>query len=214
MKKAVILLSGGLDSSTVLYYAKKQGYSCRCLIFDYGQRHRKEIKSALRIAKTAGSKADIIRFRFPLKNSSLLDKSRKIPVHPVRYPPCPKGTAAAALGRLISNGVNIDPLNQKGLPSTYVPGRNTVFLSFALSFAEMIKASAIFVGANAIDFSGYPDCRPAYFKAWQKLIKSLGMNRQTRGKKSRMALLLLGATAAVLTQGARMTRMPVKHALA
>ena len=149
-KKAVVLLSGGLDSSTVLYYAKKQGFSCQCLIFDYGQRHRKEIRSALKIARKAGSKATVIRFKFPLKDSSLLDRSRKLPV-------------------------NLNPLEQKGLPSTYVPGRNTVFLSFALSFAETIQASAIFVGANAIDFSGYPDCRPVYYKAWQKLINSLGM---------------------------------------
>ena len=150
-KKAVILLSGGLDSSTVLYYAKKRGYSCRCLIFDYSQRHRKEIRSAKKIAKEAGSEATVVKFKFPLKDSSLLDKSRKIPV-------------------------NLNPLTQKGIPSTYVPGRNTVFLSFALSFAETIKASAIFLGANAIDFSGYPDCRPVYYKAWQQLIKSLGLN--------------------------------------
>ncbi len=150
IKPAVVLLSGGLDSSTLLYLAKKKGYKCSCLIFDYGQRHKKEIVSAKRIAKSAGCACQILKIDFPWKGSCLLDKSEKIPVNEM-------------------------PLKLETAPSTYVPGRNTVFISFALSFAEKVQAPAIFIGANAIDFSGYPDCRPKYFRAWQNLIYSLGL---------------------------------------
>lgn len=148
MKKAVVLLSGGLDSSTVLYFAKKKGYVCHCLLFDYGQRHRKELGIAQRIARNAGCRYVILKFKLPWGGSSLLDKKSKIP----------------------EEGIHA---KHGGLPSTYVPGRNTIFISFALSYAETIKAYTIFIGANALDFSGYPDCRPEYFRAWNKLLKAL-----------------------------------------
>ncbi len=150
-KKAVVLLSGGLDSSTLLYYAKSKGYDCHCLIFDYGQKHRKEIGSAKKVAASAGFPYTVLKADFPTKKSSLLNRSEKIPVHK-------------------------DPLKTKSIPSTYVPGRNTVFLSHSLSLAESTGASAIFIGANAIDFSGYPDCRPVYYSAFNNLIRSLGLN--------------------------------------
>lgn len=146
MKKAVVLLSGGLDSSTALYYAKSKGYRCICLIFDYGQRHRREIESAKRIAKRARCNCEIIKISLPWKGSSLLDKKMKLPITDYRLPIT--------------------------IPSTYVPSRNIIFLSFALSYAEAIGAGAIFIGANAIDYSGYPDCRPEFFKAFRKVVAS------------------------------------------
>lgn len=146
--KCVVLLSGGLDSTTTLYYARSKGYDCRALIFDYGQRHKKEVKAAVRIAKTSNVPYRVIKIALPWKGSALLDKKTKLPAD-----------------RSIKN-------MSKGIPSTYVPGRNTIFLSFALSYAEAIGASAIFIGANAIDFSGYPDCRPKYYEAFMKMIKA------------------------------------------
>ncbi|MDD5073462.1 MAG: 7-cyano-7-deazaguanine synthase QueC [Candidatus Omnitrophica bacterium] len=144
-RKAVVLLSGGLDSATTLYYAKSKGYDCKCLVFDYGQRHKKEIESAKKIARSCGADYEIINIALPWKGSALLD--RRIAVPKSRRRPA------------------------KGIPATYVPARNTVFLSFAVSCAEATGATAIFIGANAVDFSGYPDCRPEYYKVFNKLIK-------------------------------------------
>ena len=146
MKKAIVLLSGGLDSATALYVALDKGYRCRCLIFDYGQRHRKEILQAEKIAKKARSGYRIIRIQFPWRGSVLLDKKAKLPV-----------------GRHLSEIA-------RGIPPTYVPARNTIFLSMAAGWAEAIGAEAIFIGANAVDFSGYPDCRPEYFRLFNKLL--------------------------------------------
>lgn len=148
MNKTVVLLSGGLDSATTLYYAKSKGYRCHCLIFDYGQRHKREIESARRIAQNTGCKAQVIKIALPWKGSALLDKNIKIPER---------------------NKLN-EP--KSVIPSTYVPARNIIFLSFALSYAEAIGAGVIFIGANAIDYSGYPDCRPEFFSAFQQVIKT------------------------------------------
>lgn len=145
--KAVVLLSGGIDSSTALYYAKDKSYDCHCLIFDYGQRHKREMESAKKIAKVCGAKWQVIKFNLPWKGSALLDKGISVPKR-------------RSL-REIKNGI----------PITYVPARNTIFLSFATSYAEAIGARAIFIGANAVDFSGYPDCRPKYYEVFRKLIK-------------------------------------------
>lgn len=141
-KKCVVLLSGGIDSATCLFLAKKEGFLPHCLFFDYGQRHLKEIKSARRIAASAGATLLISKIGFPWKGSSLLDSSVRIPAR------------------------------SKGIPSTYVPGRNIIFLSFALSCAESIKAGAIFIGANARDFSGYPDCRSDFYRAFRKVVST------------------------------------------
>jgi len=138
-KKAVVLLSGGLDSAVTLYFAKSNKYECRVLIFDYGQRHRREIEAGKRVARRAGVKFEVIRISLPWKGSSLLDKR------------------------------NISRSKGSGIPSTYVPARNIIFLSFALSFAEACGASAIFIGAHAQDYSGYPDCRPEFFRAFNKV---------------------------------------------
>jgi 7-cyano-7-deazaguanine synthase len=142
LKRAVVLLSGGLDSATVLYLAKKRGYRITCLIFDYGQRHKKEINAAKRIAIEAKVAYCTLKIKFPWGGSSLLGK-KKIPLN------------KKSLG--------------KSIPSTYVPARNIIFLSFALSFAEVIKSEAIFIGAHSRDYSGYPDCRPKFLNAFKKV---------------------------------------------
>lgn len=147
MKEAVVLLSGGLDSATALYIALDRGYKCHCLIFDYNQRHKKEVLRAKRIAKRARCDYKIVKLSFPWQGSALLDRKTELPS-----------------GR--------DAEDMAGnIPSTYVPARNTIFLSIAAGWAEAILADAIFVGANAVDFSGYPDCRPAYFSVFNELLK-------------------------------------------
>jgi len=163
-KRAVVLLSGGLDSATTLYLARQNGFRTDCLIFDYGQRHKKEIESARRIAQSAGCKAQIVKIKLPWKGSALLDGKIKIPLvtKSVRKPPRRGQSQCASL----PGG---DKVTSK-IPSTYVPGRNIIFLSFALSFAEAIKAKAIFIGAHIQDYSGYPDCRPEFLRAFDKVI--------------------------------------------
>ncbi|HRY29090.1 MAG TPA: 7-cyano-7-deazaguanine synthase QueC [Elusimicrobiota bacterium] len=142
---AVVLLSGGLDSSTALSWALKvKKWRCHCLVADYGQRHRREITAALRVARRARCPVHRIKFRLPWGGSSLLNRRQALPVH-----------APSAIGR-------------GRIPSTYVPARNTIFLSFALSLADVLDAENIVVGANALDYSGYPDCRPKYYAAVQK----------------------------------------------
>ncbi|MCL2485508.1 MAG: 7-cyano-7-deazaguanine synthase QueC [Endomicrobia bacterium] len=145
-KKAVILFSGGLDSTTVLYYALAKKYNCHCLIFDYGQRHKKEITGAVKIAKQLKVNYSIVKLTLPWSKDVLTNKNKKVPAN--------KQIAGT-------------------IPSTYVPGRNTLFLSFGLSCAESIKAEKIFIGANALDFSGYPDCRPQFINSYNNLLKSL-----------------------------------------
>lgn len=145
-----MLLSGGLDSATTLYFAKAKGYKITCLIFDYGQRHKREINSALKLARGAGCDFRIIKLVLPKRGSSLLDKKIRIP----------------------KPGFGANPLRRNNIPSTYVPARNLIFLSIATSFAESIEAGCIFIGANAIDFSGYPDCRPQFYRILNQLIKA------------------------------------------
>ncbi len=183
MKKAVVLLSGGLDSATCLYWAKKQGFDCHCLIFDYGQRHKKEIQQAVKIAKTAKSPYRIVKISFPWKGSSLLDKRSKIPL----------STINNQLSTII--------------PNTYVPARNTIFLSFALSYAEAIKAVAVVIGANALDYSGYPDCRPAYFQAVQKMA-NLATKAGVEGRKIKILTPLLHKTKAQIIRLGNSLKVP------
>jgi 7-cyano-7-deazaguanine synthase len=147
-KKAIVLLSGGLDSATALYIARQKGFNCSCLIFDYGQRQRREIESAKKIARSADCKYKVVKIDLPWKGSALLDSAAKIPVR-----------ANAPTRR-----------NAGTIPSTYVPARNIIFLSLALSYAEAIGAHSIFIGAHSQDYSGYPDCRPEFFRAFKEVI--------------------------------------------
>jgi 7-cyano-7-deazaguanine synthase len=157
--KTVVLLSGGIDSTTTLYYAKNKGYKCHALIFDYGQRHRREVSAAVAVSVRAKVPYQIIKIPLPWKGSSLLDKKIKVPVRK----------------------------SLKGIPSTYVPARNTIFLSFALSYAEAIGAKAIFIGANAIDFSGYPDCRPSFYEAFRRVVKT-GTRKSLDGTRDKQEI--------------------------
>jgi len=145
IKKAVILLSGGLDSTTTLAIAKNKGFECYALTFRYGQRHSIELKAAQKAAKFfTVSRHNIIDVSPSVfKNSALTDKSIKVPTNRT--------------------------INPSNIPVTYVPARNTIFLSYALAFAESIGAFDIFIGVNATDYSGYPDCRPEYIRAYEKM---------------------------------------------
>jgi 7-cyano-7-deazaguanine synthase len=170
-EKAVILLSGGLDSSTVLYAAKDQGYACYALSFDYQQRHRQELQAATAIAQAAGVIAHPI-VSFDLRvwgGSALTDTLVPLPSHRDR------ASMAAAI------------------PSTYVPARNTIFLSFALAYAEAIAASHVFIGVNAIDYSGYPDCRPDYIAAMQTVFQ-LGTKQGREGQPIHIQTPLIDLT--------------------
>jgi 7-cyano-7-deazaguanine synthase len=142
MKKAVILLSGGLDSSTTLYFAKKQGYRLTALIFDYHQRHKKEIAAAKKIAALNKIAYNVAKINLGWTHSSLTDIKKHVP-----------------LSRNLS---------AQKIPSTYDAARNIVFLSYAFSLAESIGAKKVFIGAHTQDYSGYPDCRPAFLKAFEK----------------------------------------------
>ncbi len=144
--KAICLLSGGLDSSTCLAYAQRAGFECYALSFDYGQRHKVELDAAARIAKHMGAVRHVV---LPVNlrvfgGSALTDDIA-----------VPKGRSNEAMG--------------SGIPITYVPARNTIFLSFALAWAEVLEASDVFIGVNAIDYSGYPDCRPEYIEAFERM---------------------------------------------
>lgn len=141
-KKAIILLSGGLDSITVLALAQQQGFDCYALSFDYGQRHNAELIAASEIAKTYQViEHKIVKLGLgSIGGSALTDENIQVPDH-----------------------------LEAGIPVTYVPARNTIFLAFALGWAEVLKIKDIFIGVNAVDYSGYPDCRPEFIKAFQQL---------------------------------------------
>jgi len=145
-KRAVVLLSGGLDSTTTLAIAKSEGFETYALSFRYGQRHAVELESAALIAGDLGVKQHIIAdIDLRLFGGSAL--TADIPV--------PKANDVAGM--------------RKGIPVTYVPARNTIFLSFALAWAEVLGSSDVFIGVNALDYSGYPDCRPEYISAYEKM---------------------------------------------
>ncbi|HFC00857.1 MAG TPA: 7-cyano-7-deazaguanine synthase QueC [Phaeodactylibacter sp.] len=146
MKKAVILLSGGLDSTTLLAYAKSKGYELYALSFYYGQRHQFELEAAQRVAQYFGVKdRKIINIDLRAFGGSALTAEIDVP----------KGRTESEM--------------EGQIPITYVPARNTIFLSFALAYAEVIQSTDIFIGVNAVDYSGYPDCRPDYIKAYQEM---------------------------------------------
>ncbi len=151
-KNALVLFSGGLDSTTCLYWALANGYTCETLTVTYGQKHAREIDSARKIAQKTGVKTHFLNLSLPwLASSSLVNPAAKIPTH------------------------SVEEIEKHGIPSTYVPGRNLLFLALAGSLLDSIGADTIIAGPNAVDFSGYPDCTPQFYQAAAE-----ALNRGTR----------------------------------
>ena len=168
--KAVVLLSGGLDSTTVLRIAQEQGFLTYALSFDYGQNHKVELEAAARVAKNYGARRHMVA-KVDLRSfggSALTSNG-----------PVPKGRSSDAIG--------------DGVPITYVPARNTVFLSLALAWAESLGATDIFIGVNALDYSGYPDCRPEFIEAFENMA-NLGTKIGLDGKRIRVRTPLISMT--------------------
>jgi 7-cyano-7-deazaguanine synthase len=167
-KKAVVLVSGGLDSATTLAIAREQGFACYCLSFDYGQRHRIELESAQLVAKSLGAvQHETVKLDIGwMGGSALTDSSIAVP-----------------------------ETEESGIPITYVPARNTIFLSVALGWAEVLSARDIFIGANAVDYSGYPDCRPVFIEAFQQLA-NLATKAGVEGDQFRVHAPLIDLTKA------------------
>jgi len=159
-KKAVCLVSGGLDSATCLALARRDGYACYALSFDYGQRHRVELEAAARVAAGLGAERHmVIRIGLEAFGGSALTADIKVP-----------------------KARSLDAMSH-GIPVTYVPARNTIFLSFALAWAEVLECSDLFIGVNALDYSGYPDCRPEFIEAYERmanLATKAGVEGRTR----------------------------------
>jgi 7-cyano-7-deazaguanine synthase len=146
-RKAVVLLSGGLDSTTVLAVAKDQGFEPYAISFRYGQRHAVELEAARRVAKAAGVERHVVcDIDLRVFGGSALTADVDVPKHE-----------------------SAEELSDEEIPITYVPARNTVFLSFALAYAEVVGSTDIFIGVNALDYSGYPDCRPEYIAAYEQM---------------------------------------------
>jgi len=184
MKKAVCLLSGGLDSSVTAHIAKDKKYTIYALTFRYGQRHKKELKCAKEIAKIVNSKDHVI-FNLDLSQfggSSLLNKKIKIEENKLK---------------------NIG----KKIPSTYVPARNTIFLSIALAYAEVIDGDAIFIGVTSADYSGYPDCRPEFIESFQKTA-NLATKKAIKGKPVEIITPLLHMSKAEIIKKGMKLKVP------
>jgi len=176
-KKAVILLSGGLDSATVVAMAKEQGYTCYSMSFDYGQRHRSELQAAERVARQLGVvEHKVIGMSLGgIGGSALTDSSIDVPQSPTT-----------------------------GIPVTYVPARNTVFLALALGWAEVLEAQDIFIGVNAVDYSGYPDCRPEFVEAFER-VANLATRMGVEGQSIRIqAPLQMMSKAEIVQAGSRL----------
>ncbi|MCW2291545.1 7-cyano-7-deazaguanine synthase [Pseudomonas sp. BIGb0408] len=176
-KKAVILLSGGLDSATVVAMAREQGYSCYSMSFDYGQRHRSELQAAERVARQLGVvEHKVIGMNLGgIGGSALTDSSIDVPQSPTT-----------------------------GIPVTYVPARNTVFLALALGWAEVLEAQDIFIGVNAVDYSGYPDCRPEFVEAFER-VANLATRMGVEGQGIRIqAPLQMMSKAEIVQEGSRL----------
>ena len=185
-RKAVILLSGGLDSATTLAIARERGFELHALSFDYGQRHRTELNAARRIAQKFGAKHSIVAFDLRQFGGSALTGDIEVPKDRTQ-----------------------DQIAE-GIPVTYVPARNTIFLSFALGVAEVIGAFDIFLGVNALDYSGYPDCRPEFIAAFERLA-NVATKAGVEGKKFTIHAPLIQLTKVqIIREG---TRLGVDYAL-
>lgn len=177
MKNAVVLLSGGLDSATVLALARSQGYACYALSVDYGQRHHAELAAALRVACELGAQ-----------------EQRTVHIDLTGF-----GGSALTDARIA-----VPEQATQGIPLTYVPARNTIMLSLALAWAEVLQAQDIFIGVNAVDYSGYPDCRPEYIAAFERMA-NLATKAAVEGKRLTVhAPLLMMSKADIIRCGVRM----------
>lgn len=176
-KKAVVLLSGGLDSATALAIAREQGYACYALSLDYGQRHHAELNAAQRVAQSLGV---------------------------VEHKILPIALDTIGGSALTDPGIAVPEQGGEGIPVTYVPARNTVFLSLALGWAEVLGAHDLFVGVNAVDYSGYPDCRPEYIEAFEKLA-NLATKAGVEGEHFQVhAPLIEMSKAQIIREGSRL----------
>lgn len=170
--KAVVLLSGGLDSATTLAMALQTGYQCQALAVDYGQRHRAELKAAQRVSDAFGVPLKIVRIDL-----------------------------RAIGGSALTDDIEVPEQESEGIPVTYVPARNTVMLSLALGLAEVIGAQSIFIGVNAVDFSGYPDCRPGFIRAYQAMA-NLATKAAVEGQAMQIQTpLILMSKSEIIRQG-------------
>jgi len=176
--RAICLLSGGLDSSTALAWARNEGYACSTLAFDYGQRHRRELLSASEISRCLGADEHrVMTFDLRLFGGSALTADLPVPV---------------------------DGVVPSSIPNTYVPARNTIFLAFGLAYAEVCEAEAIVLGINALDYSGYPDCRPEYLQAVRR-VAELGTRQGVEGRAPALLAPLVRLTKAeIVTLGTRL----------
>jgi 7-cyano-7-deazaguanine synthase len=182
-RKAIVLVSGGLDSATCLAIARHEGYDCYALSFDYGQRHRAELDAARQVAQSLGVTAHkVIKLGLAdIGGSALTDKAIDVPVTP-----------------------------SEGIPVTYVPARNTVFLALALGWAEVLGACDIFIGVNAVDYSGYPDCRPEFIRAFET-VANLATKAGVEGERFHIHTPLIDMSKAEIIQ--RGTQLGVDYAL-
>ena len=172
-RKAVVLLSGGLDSTTVLAVAKSQGFEAHAISFRYGQRHAVEIEAARRVASALGVEGHVIcDIDLRVFGGSALTADVNVPKHET-----------------------VDDLSVEEIPITYVPARNTVFLSFALAYAEVVGSTDIFIGVSALDYSGYPDCRPEYISAYEQMA-NLATRAGVEGEKVSIHAPLINLTKA------------------
>lgn len=176
-RRAVVLLSGGMDSAVCLAMARHDGFACHALSFDYGQRHRAELHAAATLAERLGA---------------------------VEHRTLTIGLGEIGGSALTDSRIAVPDKPGEGIPVTYVPARNTVFLSFALGWAEVLDADRIYTGVNAVDYSGYPDCRPEYLQAFQRLA-DLATRRGVEGQSIELhAPLLAMSKAAIVSEGIRL----------
>jgi len=176
-EKAVCLISGGMDSAVAAAIAKSEGYKIYAITFNYGQKNKKEIEAAKEIAKWLGAEHKILDVNLRQIGGSALTDNIEIPEE------------------------------AKGIPPTYVPARNTIFLSFALAYAEVIDADYVFIGVNAVDYSGYPDCRPEYIEAFQRMA-NLALKRSIEGRPIKIKAPLLYLSKAEIAKRGYKLRVP------